>query len=125
MPERHEQNPEVTVIFRRGDSLVIPPNELPRTLKSAEETFEETAVRLANSLGIAGSVDYYINPSLEDNTFAPRGYLVESCHDELGEHPHLVENDDILRHVSRYYGNYSIESKLFRSAFDIVSPKHP
>ena len=101
MPSPESQNGDVTVIFRKGESLIIPPFSLPREARLDTETYEGTMHRLCEDNGVFGQVDYSISTEGLDDTLS-MAYLAKVQKDEFEQSEFLIHRDEVKTHLHNH-----------------------
>ncbi len=98
MSESMNKNGEVTVLFHKDDTLLIPPFELPREARYEKETFEAAYYRLCNDYGVVGSVDY--RPEIfYDIDKDLRVFLFKPRYGELDTSEFFVPLEEVVPHL--------------------------
>ena len=106
---------DVTVIFRKNDSIIVPPFGLPREKRRSGETFETTLHRLTDDHGVVGYVDYAISTwGLEGSP--QRAYLMQPRNGELDSSEFFIPKNEVIAHVEAHERLSDMDKELFKRA---------
>lgn len=119
-----ERQQEVTVVFRQGTSLLIPPTGLPREPRLETETFEKAALRLSLEHGINGSVDHMLpRPDGLPDDLSLFAYLIEPSYGELASSELLIAHETVDYHLDAHVRLNTIDAQLIKSAHRLIAAR--
>jgi hypothetical protein len=111
----YEKAGSVAVVFRQGMDILVPPFEVPIEQRLSGETYEKTAHRLAQQVGINGSVSHSLITDTSQGE-PDRAYLMIARNGELADSDFLVPAIDATKIVDQHPRLNEIEKALLRSA---------
>lgn len=120
MSEGKQTERDVTVIFHHGDSLIVPPFELPRESRQGRETYEDVLHRLCNDHGVVGYADYTVPLLGIDRSDAPITYLMEPRRGELSGSEFKVHHSAIPEHLHSHPYLSALEKNLVSRAAILI-----
>ena len=116
-------NGEVTVIFRKGNSLIVPPVSLPRETRLEGETYETTMRRLVGDHGFTADIEHSLLVP-ENDTNLKYAYLLQPYDGELDLSPFFIEKEQLADHLRTYSGLSELEKQLIMRAGNAM-PRRP
>ena len=124
MSEHLHQSAEVTVVFRQGTSLLIPPFQLPREERRPRETYKKALYRLSADFGVNSSIDRAIATSNSD-TPDLRAYLIEPKNGELDGSEFFKPYQDIPGAIETHDYLSEVDKHILKRAFFMLEVRRP